>query len=104
MSIADRFSRVENAGFVRSYDPRIARWQFQISLALIAILTVAAFVLGFSFQGGDSTKHRPPVTSTHSLLFAKEPTGFRSDTSYASEHPALNGRLIWICVKCLGHG
>jgi hypothetical protein len=103
MSIADRFSRVENAGFVRSYDPRIARWQFQISLALIAILMVAAFALRFSFQGDDSTKHRPRVASTHSL-FAKEPTGFRSDKSYALEHPALNGRSIWICVKCLGRG
>lgn len=46
MSIADHFDDVPDAGFVCSYDPRAARRQFQISLVLILILTLAAFTLG----------------------------------------------------------
>ena len=46
MSIADHFDHAPDAGFVRSYDSRAARRQFQVSLVLIVILTVAAFALG----------------------------------------------------------
>jgi hypothetical protein len=68
MSIADHFNRVEEAGFVRSYAPPIARWQFQISLALVVILTVAAFVLEFSFRVDGQTEHRDP-TSAHTSSY-----------------------------------
>ena len=46
MSIADHFAHAPDAGFVRSYDSRAARRQFQVSLVLIVILTVSAFALG----------------------------------------------------------
>ncbi len=46
MSIADHFDHAPDAGFVRSYDLRSARRQFQVSLVLIVILTVSAFALG----------------------------------------------------------
>ncbi len=38
MSIADHFDHAPDAGFVRSYDLRSARRQFQVSLILIVIL------------------------------------------------------------------
>lgn len=50
MSIADHFAPAPDAGFVRSYNSQAARRQFQISLVLILILTLAAFVLGFLVQ------------------------------------------------------
>jgi hypothetical protein len=65
MSIIDHFDHAPDAGFVRSYDSRAARHQFQISLALILILTLAAFALGllvrFDAPAGDVT----PAPSTH---------------------------------------
>lgn len=50
MSIIGHFDPAPDAGFVRTYDPRAARRQFQISVALIVILTFAAFTLGFLIQ------------------------------------------------------
>jgi hypothetical protein len=46
MSVADNFDQIPDAGFVRSYDSQAARRQFQVSLVLILVLAVAAFVLG----------------------------------------------------------
>lgn len=46
MSVADHFDHKPDAGFVRSYDARSARRQFQISLILILVLATAALVLG----------------------------------------------------------
>ncbi len=46
MSIADHFDHTPDAGFVRSYDSRAARRQFQVSVALVAVLAVSASALG----------------------------------------------------------
>ena len=47
MSIADHFDHTPDAGFVRSYNSRSARRQFQVSVALVVILGISAFALGF---------------------------------------------------------
>ena len=46
MPIADHFNRRPDAGFVRSYDLRSARRQFQVSLVLILVMAGAAIALG----------------------------------------------------------
>jgi hypothetical protein len=46
MSIANHFDRRRDAGFVRSYDLRSARRQFQVSLILILVMAGAAIALG----------------------------------------------------------
>lgn len=46
MSIADHFDHRHDAGFVRSYDARSARRQFQVSLILVLVLAAAAAALG----------------------------------------------------------
>lgn len=59
MSIADNLDSKLDAGFVRHYDSRVARRQFQISVALVVILSLAAFALGlmlrFDPPGGDAS-------------------------------------------------
>lgn len=50
MSIADDFDQKPEAGFVRAYDARAARRQFQVSLALILVLAAAAMALGLLMQ------------------------------------------------------
>ncbi|QAY95303.1 hypothetical protein CWB41_05775 [Methylovirgula ligni] len=72
MSIADHFDHAPDAGFIRSYDLRSARRQFQVSLILIAILTVSAFALGllvrFDPPAGVSQSQAP--TAAHDVHFA----------------------------------
>jgi hypothetical protein len=46
MSIADNFDHGPDAGFIRAYDARAARRQFQVSIALVLVLAFAATVLG----------------------------------------------------------
>jgi hypothetical protein len=46
MPIADHFNRRPDTGFVRSYDLRSARRQFQVSLVLIVVMAGAAITLG----------------------------------------------------------
>ena len=46
MSIADHFEQVPDAGFVRDYDTGSARRQFNVSLALLVVLTMAVTALG----------------------------------------------------------
>jgi hypothetical protein len=65
MSIADHFRRVPDAGFVRSYDPQAARRQFQISLVLILILTLAAFSLGLLVRFDAPAGQVDPAPRTH---------------------------------------
>jgi hypothetical protein len=65
MSIADHFNDAPDAGFIRSYDSRTARRQFQISVALILILSMAAFTLGFVLRFGDSARETTPVPNMH---------------------------------------
>jgi hypothetical protein len=45
MTIADNFGPKSDAGFVRAYDARAARRQFQVSLALVLVLGLAAIAL-----------------------------------------------------------
>ncbi|MGH6818832.1 MAG: hypothetical protein ACREC1_08690 [Methylovirgula sp.] len=75
MSIADHFAPAPDAGFVRSYDSQAARRQFQISLVLILILTLAAFVLGFSVQFDAPTGAGRPAP--HEVHFAANQTHLR---------------------------
>jgi hypothetical protein len=72
MSIADHFDHSPDAGFVRSYDSQAARRQFQISLVLILILTVAAFALGLlvRFDEPASASNPPAATTSHEVHFA----------------------------------
>lgn len=71
MSIADHFYHTPDAGFVRSYDSHAARRQFQVSLALIMILALAAFALGMlvRFDEPVSINHHAPV-KIHEVHFA----------------------------------
>jgi hypothetical protein len=48
MSISDHFDHSSDAGFVRAYDARAARRQFQISIGLVAVLVLAAMALGMA--------------------------------------------------------
>lgn len=63
MSIADHFYHTPDAGFVRAYDQHAARRQFQVSVALIVILALAAFALGMlvRFDEPASTVHSSPA-------------------------------------------
>lgn len=56
MSIADHFDHQPDAGFVRSYEAQSARRQFQVSVALILVLALAAIALGF-LAGLDHPAH-----------------------------------------------
>ena len=65
MSIAQHFDHMPDAGFVRSYDSQAARRQFQISLILILILTLAAFTLGLLVRFDAPAAQASPMPSAH---------------------------------------
>lgn len=67
MSIADHFDHTTDAGFVRTYDSHAARRQFQVSLVLIMILTVAAFVLGLLVRFDEPTAKMSPAPVAHEI-------------------------------------
>jgi hypothetical protein len=46
MSIMHHFDHRTDAGFIRAYDAKAARRQLQISIALVAVLALAAVALG----------------------------------------------------------
>ena len=46
MSIADNFDHESDAGFVRAYDARAARRQFQVSIMPVLVLALPAIALG----------------------------------------------------------
>ncbi len=71
MSIADHFYHAPDAGFVRAYDPRAARRQFQVSLALIVILALAAFALGMLVRFDGPSSAAPSPTKVHEVHFAQ---------------------------------
>jgi hypothetical protein len=50
MSIADNFDHKSDAGFVRAYDARAARRQFQVSSMLVLVLALSAIALGILTQ------------------------------------------------------
>jgi hypothetical protein len=78
MSIADHFYHTPDAGFVRAYDSQAARRQFQVSLALILILAVAAFALGMLVRFDDPASIAHPVpTKAHAVHFAHVMTDVR---------------------------
>lgn len=79
MSIADHFYHTPDAGFVRTYDSQAARRQFQVSVALILVLALAAFALGLlvRFDEPASAIH-PAPSQVHEVHFAGLPTGIRS--------------------------
>ncbi len=70
MSIADHFDHAPDAGFVRSYDSQAARRQFQVSLVLILILSVAAFALGLLVRFDDPGGNNNAPLPVHQVHFA----------------------------------
>jgi hypothetical protein len=60
MSIADNFDHKSDAGFVRAYDARAARRQFQVSGILVVVLALAAIALGML------TQLAPPIATGRS--------------------------------------
>ena len=72
MSVADHFDHSPDAGFVRSYDSQAARRQFQVSVVLILVLAVAAFVLGLlvRFDPPTGDQLRPVPAHAHQVHFA----------------------------------
>ena len=70
MSIADHFDRAPDLGFVRSYDARAARRQFQVSVALIVILMSAAFTLVLLIRSAPPAGPAHPAPSVHDSRFA----------------------------------
>jgi hypothetical protein len=78
MSIADHFDHAPDAGFVRSYDSQAARRQFQISLVLILILTIAAFALGLLVRFDEPAGNiNTPSPAAHEVHFAGSLADFR---------------------------
>jgi hypothetical protein len=78
MSIADHFDHAPDAGFVRSYDSQAARRQFQVSLVLILILTVAAFALGLLVRFDEpANKIGPSPVTAHEVHLAGSLVDFR---------------------------
>jgi hypothetical protein len=61
MSIADNFDHKSDAGFVRAYDARAARRQFQVSSILVVVLALSAIALGIL------TQLAPPVATGRSV-------------------------------------
>jgi hypothetical protein len=59
MSIADHFEDMSDVGFIRAYDARDARRQFQSSVALIFVLAAAAFALGVSIRFDQPAQSAP---------------------------------------------
>jgi hypothetical protein len=79
MSIADHFDHAPDAGFIRSYDLRSARRQFQVSLILIAILTISAFALGLLVRFDPPASVSQAPVAAHDVHFAgvlPDMTGF----------------------------
>ncbi len=70
MSIADHFADERDAGFVRGCDSRTAQRQFQISVALIVVLSLAAFTLGFVLRFDGPVDKVPQAPTTHQTRFA----------------------------------
>ena len=70
MSIADHFDHTPDAGFVRSYDTRSARRQFQVSVALVVILGVSAFALGFLVRFDPPASVSQVPVAAHDVHFA----------------------------------
>ncbi|MGA3304340.1 MAG: hypothetical protein ABSC72_13805 [Methylovirgula sp.] len=78
MSIADHFYHAPDAGFVRSYDSHAARRQFQVSVALILILALAAFALGMLVRFDDpAAQNQPSRSKIHDVHFAAVASDFR---------------------------
>jgi hypothetical protein len=71
MSVADHFDHTPDAGFVRAYDYQAARRQFQVSVILILILAMAAFVLGLLVRfDPPADQFKPTPVRSHQVHFA----------------------------------
>ncbi len=70
MSIADHFDHTPDAGFVRSYDSRSARRQFQVSLALVVILGISAVALGLLVRFDPPAGVSQTSVAVHDVHFA----------------------------------
>jgi hypothetical protein len=68
MSIADRFDHGSDAGFVRAYDANAARRQLQISIMLVAVLALAAIVLGLLVR-----LDRPIASQRYAAVISSSP-------------------------------
>lgn len=67
MSVIDHFDKPSEPAYARKWDAESARRQFNVSLALIAALGVAAGVLAFSLRGpGPTTSVSASITQPSS--------------------------------------
>lgn len=84
MSIADHFYRAPDAGFVRTYDERAARRQFEVSVVLILVLALTAFALGLlvRFDEPAAVMH-PAPSKVHQVHFAGLIPEARSRVQYS---------------------
>jgi len=71
MSIADHFYHAPDAGFVRSYDSKAARRQFQVSVVLILVLALAAFALGLLVRFDQPTAGDHLAPQSQDVHFAR---------------------------------
>lgn len=79
ISIISQFDQTPDRGFVRAYDSHVARRQFRISVALILILTMAAFTFGFMARPNDAPSIPNTQTpSVHKSLFAQVRTNVQT--------------------------
>jgi hypothetical protein len=70
MAIADHFDHKPDAGFVRSYDARAARRQFQVSVALVIILATATLAVGLL------PRTNKPAAEAHGQSVKSSPSPF----------------------------
>lgn len=63
MSIANYFDDGRDAGFVRSYDLQSARRQLQVSLTLVAVMTLAVLALALMTGFGAKTSGAQPAAA-----------------------------------------
>jgi hypothetical protein len=84
MSIADHFDSTPDGGFIRSYDSQAARHQFQISVALILILTLIVPIGASSFPRLQSAA-RTRVAVERASDFLADLDGLRATESGSEE-------------------
>ncbi|MCI0467955.1 MAG: hypothetical protein L0Y57_13280 [Beijerinckiaceae bacterium] len=61
MQVGDTQSPKPDSGFVRAYDARAARRQFQVSIVLVLALALAAAALGLSARLNRPVKPEKPA-------------------------------------------
>jgi hypothetical protein len=74
MSLADHFEPVADAGFYQTVKPETARRQFNMSLALVAVLTLVALIVGATAGFGGVQEAARSGVSTPATLVVQAPS------------------------------